>query len=160
VAFFASVAMRRRFVYSARSPPVCAASRMGHHVSITKNSLQPNFLSPWSARQASFLHRSHSLPVRTTISCRTSFQLTPSGAQSNPAIEPLDKPFTLIAVEDRYTGEFTADATEGTCWVVQTPIVTGGAWTGVPQGAGCGSGEAAAIQVTDQKGNSATTFIK
>lgn len=87
-------------------------------------------------------------------------QLTPSGTQSSPAVEPLDKPFTLFAVEDGYTGDFTADTIKGTCWVVQTPVTTGGAWTVVPQGTGCGKGEADEIKVTDQKGNSATTFIK
>ncbi len=87
-------------------------------------------------------------------------QLTPSGTQSSPATEPLTKPFTLTAVEDGYTGQFTADTVKGTCWVVQTPVTTGGAWTVVPQGAACGSGPANEIQVTDQKGNSATTFIK
>ena len=87
-------------------------------------------------------------------------QLSPSGTQSNPATESLTKPFTLTAVEDGYTGQFTADTTAGTCWVVQTPVTSGGAWTVVPQGAGCGNGQANEIQVTDQKGNSATTFIK
>lgn len=87
-------------------------------------------------------------------------QLSPSGTQANPASVPLTKPFTLTAVEDGYTGQFTADVIKGTCWVVQTPVSSGGAWTVVPQGSGCGSTVANEIQVTDQKGNSATTFVK
>lgn len=87
-------------------------------------------------------------------------QLTPNGTQSAPASESLTKPFTLTAVEDGYTGDFTADTIKGTCWVVQTPVTSGGAWTVVPQGSGCGSGVPNEIQVTDQKGNSASTFVK
>ena len=87
-------------------------------------------------------------------------QITPNGTQANPASESLTKPFTLTAVEDGYTGQFTADTIKGTCFVVQTPVTSGGAWTVVPQGSGCGSGQANEIQVIDQKGNSATTFIK
>ena len=87
-------------------------------------------------------------------------QLTPSGTASNPASESLTKPFTLTAVEDGYTGQFTADTINGTCWVVQTPVTSGGAWTVVPQGSTCGNGQANEIRVTDQKGNSATTYIK
>jgi hypothetical protein len=87
-------------------------------------------------------------------------QLSPHGTQTSPASESSTKPFTLTAVEDGYTGEFTADTIEGTCWVVQTPVTSGGAWTVVPQGSGCGAGQVNEIRVTDQKSNSATTFIK
>ena len=87
-------------------------------------------------------------------------QINPSGTQADPASESLSKPFTLTAVEDGYTGPFTADTIKGTCFVVQTPVTSGGAWTVVPQGLGCGNGQPNEIQVTDQKGNSATTFIK
>lgn len=87
-------------------------------------------------------------------------QLTPSGTQSSPATESTVKSFTLMAVEDGYTGQFTADTVQGTCWVVQTPVTSGGAWTVTPEGSTCGNGQADEIRVTDQKGNSATTFIK
>jgi hypothetical protein len=87
-------------------------------------------------------------------------QLSPSGTPSSPASVSLTQPFTLTAVEDGYTGQFTADVVKGTCWVVQTPVTSGGAWTVVPQGTGCGAGLANEIQVTDQKGNSATTYVK
>lgn len=87
-------------------------------------------------------------------------QLTPSGSSANPAAEPVTRSFTLIAVEDGYTGEFTAQTIKGSCWVVQTPITTGGAWTVVPQGLNCGQNETNEIQVKDQKGNSAVTYIR
>lgn len=87
-------------------------------------------------------------------------QLTPSGSSANPAPEPTTKPFTLIAVEDGYTGEFTAQVVTGDCWVVQTPVTTSGAWTVVPQGVGCGQNATNKIQVKDQKGNSAVTFVR
>jgi hypothetical protein len=87
-------------------------------------------------------------------------QITPNGTQANPAKVSSTEPFTLTAVEDGYTGNFTADTIKGTCFVVQTPVTSGGAWTVVPQGTGCGAGTANEIQVTDQKGNSATTFVQ
>jgi hypothetical protein len=87
-------------------------------------------------------------------------QLSPNGTQANPASESLTQPFTLTAVEDGYTGQFTADVIKGSCWVVQTPVTSGGAWTVVPQGSTCGTGAANESQVTDQKGNAATTFVK
>lgn len=87
-------------------------------------------------------------------------QLSPSGSQGNPASEPIDKSFTLFAVEDGYTGEFTADVVHGKCWVVQTPVTTGGAWTIVPQGATCAKHDVEEILVKDMKGNSASTFIQ
>lgn len=87
-------------------------------------------------------------------------QLSPSGTAAKPAPEPATSSFTLTAVEDGYTGQFTADTIVGTCWVVQAPITTGGAWTVVPQGLTCGQHETDEIQVKDQKGNSATTYIR
>lgn len=86
-------------------------------------------------------------------------QLTPSGSLSSPAAEPITRSFTLFAVEDGYTGQFTADTITGKCWVVQTPVTTSGAWTVVPQGVTCGKSETNEIQVKDQKGNSAVTYI-
>lgn len=87
-------------------------------------------------------------------------QLTPSGSSASPAPEPITKSFTLIAVEDGYTGEFTAQVTTGDCWVVQTPVTTSGAWTVVPQGPGCSQNTANEIKVKDQKGNSAVTYVR
>lgn len=87
-------------------------------------------------------------------------QLTPSGSSASPVPEPVTRSFTLIAVEDGYTGAFTAQVTTGTCWVVQTPVTTSGAWTVVPQGVSCGQSQANEIQVKDQKGNSAVTYIR
>jgi hypothetical protein len=87
-------------------------------------------------------------------------QLSPSGSSSNPAPEPISRSFTLTAVEDGYTGEFTADTVIGTCWVVQAPISTGGAWTVVPQGTTCSKLDTEKILVKDQKGNSAVTYIR
>jgi hypothetical protein len=87
-------------------------------------------------------------------------QITPSGTATDPATESLTASFTLIAVEDGYTGQFTADTIKGDCWVVQTPVETSGAWTVVPQGSGCGAGQVNEIQVKDTNGNSAVTYIK
>jgi hypothetical protein len=87
-------------------------------------------------------------------------QLTPSGSSANPAPEPITRSFTLIAVEDGYTGQFTAQTIVGSCWVVQTPVTTSGAWVVVPQGVTCQQDETNEIQVKDQKGNSAVTFIR
>jgi hypothetical protein len=87
-------------------------------------------------------------------------ELTPSGTMSNPAKQSIRSSFTLIAVEDGYTGVFTAQVVEGTCWVVQTPIMTSGAWTVVPQGTSCPKLPTEKILVKDQKGNSAVTFIQ
>jgi len=86
-------------------------------------------------------------------------QLTPSGTPTNPAVEPITKSFTLIAVEDGYTSQFTAETVAGMCWVVQAPITTGGAWTVVPQGVTCGQNEVDEIKVKDMKGNSAVTYV-
>ncbi len=86
-------------------------------------------------------------------------RLSPSGTATNPAKVSKTAPFTLTAVEDGYTSQFTADVTVGTCWVVQTPVTTGGAWTVVPQGSTCGSGETDKILVQDEKGNSAVTYV-
>jgi hypothetical protein len=86
-------------------------------------------------------------------------QLSPSGTASNPAKESISSSFTLTAVEDGYTGEFTAQTVVGTCWIVQAPITAGGAWTVVPQGSTCGNRETDKILVKDQKGNSAVTYI-
>ncbi len=86
-------------------------------------------------------------------------QLTPNGTSASPAVEPLTKSFTLIAVEDGYTGLFTAQTIVGTCWVVQAKVTTTGAWTVVPQGTTCGHDQANKIEVKDQKGNSAVTYI-
>jgi hypothetical protein len=87
-------------------------------------------------------------------------QLSPSGSSTNPAPESISRSFTLTAVEDGYTGEFTADTVVGTCWVVQAPISTGGAWTVVPQGTTCSKLDTEKILVKDQKGNSAATYIR
>lgn len=87
-------------------------------------------------------------------------QLTPSGSSSSPVPESITRSFTLIAVEDGYTGQFTAQTISGSCWVVQTPVTTTGAWTVVPQGVTCGHNETNEIQVKDQKGNSAVTYIR
>jgi hypothetical protein len=87
-------------------------------------------------------------------------QLTPSGSSANPVPEPTTRSFTLIAVEDGYTGGFTAQTIAGSCWVVQTPVSTSGAWTVVPQGVACDQAQANEIQVKDQKGNSAVTYIR
>ncbi|MBV8067682.1 MAG: hypothetical protein JO113_06875 [Candidatus Eremiobacteraeota bacterium] len=87
-------------------------------------------------------------------------QLSPSGSSSNPAPESISKSFTLTAVEDGYTGVFTADTVVGTCWVVQAPITTGGAWTVVPQGTTCPHLDTEKILVKDQKGNAAATYIR
>jgi len=87
--------------------------------------------------------------------------LNPHGTSASPADQAITKSFTLFAVEDGYTGEFTADTIKGNCWVVQTPVSTGGAWTVVPQGTTCATKlDVEEIQVKDQKGNSATTFIR
>jgi hypothetical protein len=86
--------------------------------------------------------------------------LHPNGTSSSPAAQPITKSFTLFAVEDGYTGQFTADTIKGDCWVVQTPVSTGGAWTVVPQGTTCDKLDTEQIRVEDQKGNSATTFIR
>jgi hypothetical protein len=87
-------------------------------------------------------------------------QLSPSGSSSNPAPESVARSFTLTAVEDGYTGQFTADTVIGTCWVVQAPVSTGGAWTVVPQGSTCSKLDTEKILVKDQKGNSAVTYIR
>jgi hypothetical protein len=87
-------------------------------------------------------------------------QLTPNGTSANPAPESVSKSFTLYAVEDGYTGQFTAQTIVGECWVVQTPVSSGGAWTVVPQGTTCNQGNVEQIKVKDQKGNSAVTYIR
>lgn len=87
-------------------------------------------------------------------------QLTPSGSASSPASESIKSSFTLIAVEDGYTGEFTAETIDGTCWVIQAPVTSGGAWTVVPQGTSCAKQSVEKILVKDSKGNSATTYIR
>jgi hypothetical protein len=87
-------------------------------------------------------------------------QLSPSGTSTNPAPESIKRSFRLTAVEDGYTGPFTADTVVGTCWVVQIPITSGGAWTVAPQGATCSKPDTEKILVKDQKGNSATTYIR
>jgi hypothetical protein len=86
-------------------------------------------------------------------------QLTPHGTASNPTNVSIKSSFTLIAVEDGYTGEFTAQTIVGKCWVVQSPITTSGAWTVVPQGLMCSNYDTEQIQVKDTNGNSATTYI-
>ena len=88
-------------------------------------------------------------------------QLSPSGTATNPAPQSIKSSFTLTAVEDGYTGAFTAETAAGECWVIQAPVTTGGAWTVVPQGTTCASEPAAQqILVKDQKGNQATTYIR
>lgn len=88
-------------------------------------------------------------------------QLSPSGTATNPAPQSIKSSFILTAVEDGYTGSFTAETVAGKCWVVQSPITTGGAWTVVPQGTTCATKlNVERILVKDQKGNQATTFIR
>lgn len=87
-------------------------------------------------------------------------QLTPNGTAGSPASESIKSSFTLIAVEDGYTGQFTAETITGTCWVVQAPVMTTGAWTVVPQGVTCSKLDTEKIQVKDTNGNSAVTYIK
>jgi hypothetical protein len=88
-------------------------------------------------------------------------QLTPDGTASSPAVQSVKSSFTLIAVEDGYTGEFTAKTTVGECWVVQTPVTNSGAWTIVPQGTTCSTNPGTEqIQVKDTNGNSAVTYIR
>ncbi|HEY6486753.1 MAG TPA: hypothetical protein VIX83_10255 [Candidatus Cybelea sp.] len=87
-------------------------------------------------------------------------RLTPNGTASNPAPQSIQSSFTLTAVEDGYTGQFTADTTHGECWVVQSPVTTGGAWTVVPQGLTCSKLSTEQIQVKDTNGNSAVTYIR
>ena len=88
-------------------------------------------------------------------------QLTPSGTASSPVPEPITSPFTLIAVEDGYTGQFTAATVSGTCWVVQAPVTSSGAWNVVPQGSTCATKlDVERIEVKDTNGHSAQTYIK
>ena len=87
-------------------------------------------------------------------------QITPSGSSTNPARESIAKSFTLIAVEDGYSSDFTADTVVGTCWVVQAPVTAAGAWTVVPQGDTCSQLDTEKILVKDEKGNSAVTYIR
>ncbi len=88
-------------------------------------------------------------------------QITPSGTPTDPAPVSIQKSFTLIAVEDGYTGEFTAQTIVGKCWVVQAPITTSGAWIVVPQGSTCSSDrDVEQIQVKDTEGHSAVTYIR
>jgi hypothetical protein len=87
-------------------------------------------------------------------------RLTPNGTASSPAAESIKSSFTLIAVEDGYTGQFTAQTIVGKCWVVQTPIETSGAWTVVPQGPTCSKLDTEQIQVKDTNGHSAVTYIR
>jgi len=87
-------------------------------------------------------------------------QLSPSGTSASPAPQSIKSSFTLSAVEDGYTNDFTAETVVGTCWVVQAPITSGGAWVVVPQGATCDHLDTEKIQVKDQKGNSAVTYIR
>jgi hypothetical protein len=87
-------------------------------------------------------------------------QVSPSGSSTDPAKEAIAKSFTLTAVEDGYTGLFTADTVIGTCWVVQAPVTSGGAWVVVPQGTTCAQLDTEKIQIKDQKGNSAVTYIR
>jgi hypothetical protein len=86
-------------------------------------------------------------------------QLNPHGTATKPANESIESSFTLIATEDGYTGQFTAQTTVGQCWVVQTPITTSGAFTVVPQGLTCGKHDTDTIQVKDFNGHSAVTYI-
>jgi hypothetical protein len=87
-------------------------------------------------------------------------QLNPHGTPGKPVNQPIEKSFVLTAVEDGYTGGFTADTIVGKCWVVQAPVTTGGAWTVLPQGDTCATKlDTEQIEVKDQKGNSATTYI-
>ena len=87
-------------------------------------------------------------------------QLRPNGTASNPAPESIASSFTLTAVEDGYTGQFTAQTIEGKCWVVQAPTETSGAWTVSPEGTKCADLDTERILVKDLKGNSATTYIR
>ncbi len=87
-------------------------------------------------------------------------KLNPSGSSTNPAPESITRSFTLTAVEDGYTGPFTAETVVGTCWVVQVPVTSGGAWTVAPQGSTCSKPDTEKILVKDQKGNSAATYIR
>lgn len=86
-------------------------------------------------------------------------QLNPQGTSTSPVDEPITSSFTLTAVEDGYTGQFTAQTIIGTCWVVQAPITTSGAWIVVPQGLTCSRRATDQIQVKDTNGHSATTYI-
>ena len=87
-------------------------------------------------------------------------RITPNGTASSPAAESIKSSFTLIAVEDGYTGLFTAQTIVGKCWVVQTPITTSGAWIVVPQGLTCSKLDTEQIQVKDTNGRSAVTYIR
>lgn len=87
-------------------------------------------------------------------------QLTPHGTSAKPADQSIARSFTLFAVEDGYTGDFSAQTVVGACWVVQAPTVTGGAWTVVPQGSTCSRLDTEKILVKDLKGNSAVTYIR
>jgi hypothetical protein len=87
-------------------------------------------------------------------------QLDPNGSSTNPAPESISRSFQLTAVEDGYNSPFTADVVVGTCWVVQSPLSTGGAWVVVPQGTTCSKLDTEKILVKDQKGNSAATYIR
>jgi hypothetical protein len=87
-------------------------------------------------------------------------QLNPNGTATSPAPQSIKSSFILTAVEDGYTGAFTAQTAAGKCWVVQSPITTGGAWTVVPQGTTCAKLNVERILVKDQKGNQATTYIR
>jgi hypothetical protein len=88
-------------------------------------------------------------------------QLSPNGTASNPAPQSISSSFTLTAVEDGYTGQFTAQTIVGKCWVVQSPVTTGGAWTVVPQGTTCATKlDVEQIRVRDTNGNQAVTYIR
>jgi hypothetical protein len=88
-------------------------------------------------------------------------QLSPNGTAANPAPQSIKSSFQLTAVEDGYTGQFTAQTVVGTCWVVQSPITSGGAWIVVPQGTTCATKpDVERIQVKDTNGHQATTFIR
>ena len=87
-------------------------------------------------------------------------QLTPHGTSAKPADQSIAHSFTLIAVEDGYTGEFSAQTIVGTCWVVQAPVMTSGAWTVVPQGTSCENLDTEEIRVKDTNGHSAVTYIR
>jgi hypothetical protein len=88
-------------------------------------------------------------------------QITPNGSPTAPAPVSIQKSFTLIAVEDGYTGQFTAQTIVGKCWVVQSPTTTSGAWIVVPQGATCSSDrDVEQIQVKDTNNHSAVTYIR
>jgi hypothetical protein len=88
-------------------------------------------------------------------------QLSPKGTATNPASESITASFILTAIENGYTGQFTAQTIVGECWVVQAPVTTGGAWTVVPQGLTCSSNrDTEQIQVKDTNGHSAVTYIR